>query len=85
MILLICLLHIQFYLTFFSLQDDSTTIIDKIFSNNTDDETISSNISHHFSQFLFLKNPKSLINPVTILLMIILTLAKKNLFMILKL
>ena len=66
--------------------DHSAIIIDNIFFNNTDDKTLSGNItaliSDHFIQFLFLKNPESQINPLAILLMIILNLARKNLFMI---
>ena len=35
--------------------DHSATIIDNIFSNITDYETVSGNIAYHFAQFLLIK------------------------------
>ena len=66
--------------------DHSATVIDNIFSNITDSESISGNlttlISDHFIQFMFIKNINPNINFVIIMCMIILTLKRRNFFMI---
>ena len=66
--------------------DHSATLIDNIFSNVTDIESVSGNltslISDHFIQFMFIKNSIFPINQLIIMHMIILILVKKNLSMI---
>ena len=66
--------------------DHSATLIDNIFSNVTDIESVSGNltslISDNFIQFMFIKNSIFPINQLIIMHMIMLILVKKNLSMI---
>ena len=67
--------------------DHSATVIDNIFSNNFEYETVSGNIitqiADHFPQFMHLKKLISIINCVLMAIMIIQTLTNKILNMIL--
>ena len=68
--------------------DHSATVIDNIFSNNFEYETVSGNIitqiADHFPQFMHLKKKLiSIINCVLMVIMIIQTLTNKILNMIL--
>ena len=65
--------------------DHSETVIDNIFSNMTDYETLSGNITSliadHFAQFLLIKKCFSVSNLVTTMGMTVLNLVEKNLLM----